>query len=260
MALMAFIFACVALAYASVGFAGGSTYTALLVLSGVAFPLLKAVSLSCNILVSLGNAVHFTRKGLYDWRNDGVMIGVSVPAAFAGGATPLSQETFIILLGLFLLFASFSVGASAYLDITKQRHLAETLTGDQPRWMALTAGCLVGFASGLVGIGGGIILAPILHMLKWASARRIAALSSLYIVANSIAGLCGLTLSQSTTGALTGVVNFWPLALSVIVGGFVGRRAAASWLPQHIIKAATALLIFIVSCRLLWTSWSQVIA
>ena len=248
--ILAVIFCVVAAAYSSVGFAGGSTYTALLLLSGVSYALVPLLSLTCNLIVSSSGAFRFARLGFYGDPRLISLIAASAPAAFLGGLTPINETVFIGLLGSLLLIAGLRLGVEAWGGD------GETPSaGRRGGAWALFIGAGVGYVSGLAGIGGGIFLAPILHGLRWDSARQIAAACTAYITVNSIAALAGklLVFTPSDDGEfpLGAFFGYWPLFTAVILGGVVGGRAAVSWFSPRLLKAGTAILILLVAVRLL---------
>ena len=241
------LFALTALLYASVGFGGGSTYTALLTLTDLDHKTLPLVSLVCNLLVTTASVWHFHRQKLYRAREMLTILALSVPASFLGGVTPIDRSTFLGLLALSLLFAGITLLISAL-----RRNETYEDRGERSRsWIAPIIGGGVGYLSGLVGIGGGIFLAPILHHLKWDTPKRIAALASAYIAANSLAALFGKYVAAGNTAALGAISAYWPLALAVILGGAAGRRLMTGLMPERTVKLATALLILFVAARLL---------
>ncbi|MES2291062.1 MAG: sulfite exporter TauE/SafE family protein [Pseudomonadota bacterium] len=238
-----------AILYASVGFAGGSTYTALLVLAGTNIAILPVVSLLCNLIVASGGAWRFHKAGLIPWRRLWPLLAVSVPAAFVGGALHVPKPVFVALLGgsllvagLVLLFQREPVDAGEH----AARH---RFTGPL---IALPLGLL----SGIVGIGGGIFLAPVLHLIGWDRAKRVAASATIFILANSIAGLAGQVTKLTNPALLAEVAHYWPLALAVLVGGQIGSRMGVQILPAAILRRVTALLILFVAGQLLWRSFA----
>ena len=225
-------FALVALLYSSVGFGGGSTYTALLVISGVPVMQVPIVSLCCNILVSSLGAAKCWKAGLYPNSRVLPILAMSVPAALLGGA--------LLAAGIQLAWTSF------------MRTSPETLsTSRLPKLAAPLIGAGIGYVSGLVGIGGGIFLAPILHLVRWAPPRTIAALSSAYIAANSVAALVGKSLSLQTGRMTIDLWDFWPLLIAVAFGSWLGHKLLLGMFPERWVKAITALLVLIVAFRLL---------
>jgi uncharacterized protein len=238
-----------ALLYASVGFGGGSTYTALLLLAGVGQKTLPIISLICNLVVSTGGSIRFARAGLVPWRRLWPLLAVSVPAALIGGMLPVSKTVFVILLGGSLIVAGVL--------LLFQREPRER--GDEARRFALLGPAIaapLGLLAGIVGIGGGIFLAPVLHLIGWDRAKRVAASASVFILANSIAGLVGqLIKSGSDIGIWTAVLAYWPLAVVVLIGGQIGSGAGVQILPPTLLRRLTALLIIFAAGYLLWKNF-----
>ena len=247
LAWLAMAFAAVALLYSSVGFGGGSSYTALLILFGTPVPV---ISLACNLTVTSAGVWRCWRSGLYANSNAAPILALSVPAAFLGGLTPISEDRLILLLGCGLLLAGLQLGW------TSIRPPAEngTARSSLPRWAAPLIGAGVGYVSGLVGIGGGIFLAPILHFVRWAPPRIIAALSSAYIAANSLAAIVGKSMALPEDVRLSEILAHWPLLAAVLVGSWLGHRLLLGRFPERTIKSLTAVLILFVAIRLLATA------
>lgn len=246
MVALAALFLLTAALYASVGFGGGSTYNALLVLSGTDYRVLPAIALVCNIIVVTGGTIRFARAGLVPWRRVLPLTLVSAPFAWAGGLTPISKTAFVGLLGATLLVAG--------LLLLFQRD-APPRDADEPRKMRPTEpliGGAIGYLSGLVGIGGGIFLAPLLHLMRWSGAREIAATASLFILVNSIAGLGGQLMKLGDAGLAAEAFDYWPLALAVLVGGQIGTHAGLKLFAPSVVRRMTALLVLYVAVRLLW--------
>jgi uncharacterized membrane protein YfcA len=232
-----------ALLYASVGFGGGSTYSALLSLAGFSFLLLPIVSLACNIVVVTGSTIRFARAGTIPWKRALILSLVAAPLAYLGGKTPIREETFLILLGLSLIAS----GLALFLPRASE---LEARPAPAARFMAFAAAPL-GYLAGLVGIGGGIFLAPLLHLTRWAPARQIAATTSLFILINSLAGLAGqlAKIGPATFGlALSGAL---PLLIAVVLGGQLGSLLALKFLPERVIRWLTAALTIWAGSRLL---------
>ncbi len=235
-----------ALLYASVGFGGGSTYNALLALADVDYRLLPAVALTCNILVVIGGTWRFHKAGLLPWKRALPLVIISAPFAWAGGLTPIKETLFLSLLAGSL----FVAGAALLLQ--KDRVHEEAVPDRKATIADLLTGAGVGYLAGLVGIGGGIFLAPYLHITRWAGAKQIAATASLFILVNSVAGLGGQLLKLGGSGALPDVAAYWPLALAVIVGGQIGSFAGTKVLSPTLVKRATGVLILYVAGQLVW--------
>lgn len=244
-------FVVTALLYSSVGFGGGSTYTALLVFSGLQISLVPIISLACNLAVTSSGTWKARRAGLYDRSAVWPILACSVPAAFLGGLTPISDISLIVLLGGSLLLAS---GQLAWTTFVTSR-AGGAARPQRPRWLAPLIGTGIGYLSGLVGIGGGIFLAPILHFIAWDSPRRIAALATAYIAANSLAGLAGKLITHVETANLDMMVSHWPLLASVLIGSWFGHRFMLGIFPERLVKGLTAALIFVVAIRLLMRAY-----
>ena len=236
-----------ALLYASVGFGGGSTYNALLALAGFDYRLLPIVSLACNVLVVSGSTLRFARAKVVPWRRALLLALIAAPLAYLGGLTPIKQATFLVLLGLSLVAA----GLALLLP-----RAAEDEAAPKPlaKWMPLAVAPL-GYLAGLVGIGGGIFLAPLLHFTRWANARAIAATTSLFILINSLSGLTG-QLAKNGTGAFSAALSdALPLLLAVVLGGQLGSLLALRWLPERVIRMLTAALTIWAGGQLLYRQW-----
>lgn len=242
MTFLAAAFLATALLYASVGYGGGSTYNALLALAGVDYRLLPSIALACNIVVVTGGTIRFARAGIVPWRGALVLTAIAAPAAFLGGLTPIGEGTFLALLG-----ASLILTALTLLIPVREREGERT---GFARWMPLAA-APIGYLAGLVGIGGGIFLAPLLHLTRWHSARAIAASASLFILVNSLFGLAGQLVKGGTDRLASAVTLGLPLLIAVAIGGQIGSHLAARLLPPSWIRWLTAALTLWVGARLL---------
>ncbi len=246
MAWLAIAFFATALLYASVGFGGGSTYNALLALSGVDYRILPAIALVCNIIVVTGGTIRFAREGLVPWRAVLPLVLVSAPFAWLGGLTPIKETTFLALLAASLAIAGFA------LLIQREVSTIPAPRGKGGRLRDMLTGAGIGYLAGLVGIGGGIFLAPYLHFTRWASARQIAATASFFILVNSIAGLAGQVLKLAGNNQLPVLTGYWPLAAAVLIGGQIGSYMGVRLLPPMLIRRLTAVLILYVAGQLVW--------
>lgn len=248
---LAAAFFATALLYATVGFAGGSTYTALLLLVGVGQKTLPVIALICNLIVSTGGSIRFARAGLVPWRRLMPLLAVSVPAALIGGMLPVSKTVFVILLGGSLLLAGV-------LLLVQPEPRAR---GDEQRRFAFVGPAIagpLGLLAGIVGIGGGIFLAPVLHLIGWDRAKRVAATASVFILANSVAGLAGQII-KSGSGAVTSgeVLAYWPLAVAVLIGGQIGSRVGVQIIAPAVLRRLTAVLIIVAAAYLLWKTFGS---
>lgn len=242
MLILSLLFAITAALYASVGFAGGSTYNALLALAGVDHRVFPIVALACNLIVATGGTIRFAQAGLVPWKRLAPLLALSVPAAWVGGMLPVSKHLFLVLLGSSLLIAGIL--------LLVQREQERPDRGFPLLGPIIAAP--IGLLSGIVGVGGGIFLAPVLHLIGWDRAKRVAASASVFILANSLAGLGGqLTKISGHPELLHATWGYWPLALSVLVGGQIGSRAGVQLLPAVWLRRLTGLLILYVAVRLL---------
>jgi uncharacterized protein len=240
---LAFGFAITAALYASVGFGGGSTYTALLTLAGTDYRILPAISLLCNIIVVTGGTIRYAKAGEVPWRRVLPIIAISAPLATLGGLTPIRQPVFLTVLGLSLLVSG--------LLLLLQRDAVR-----KPRFASpvfhLIAGGAFGYLAGLVGIGGGIFLAPLLHLTGWGQPRAIAATASVFILVNSLAGMAGQSTKLMATGEAAAIISYWPLIFAVLVGGQIGSHLGLKLFSEIVLRRATGALVLFVAAQLLW--------
>ncbi|MEP1422683.1 MAG: sulfite exporter TauE/SafE family protein [Erythrobacter sp.] len=233
-----------ALLYASVGFGGGSTYAALLAIAGTDHRVLPLIALACNIVVVAGATVRFARAGITPWNGALALTALAAPAAFVGGLISIEREAFLFLLG-----ASLVLTALTMLIPVRE----ETGEGARSQWTKAMpfAAAPIGFLAGLVGIGGGVFLAPLLHLTRWHGAREIAATASFFILINSAFGLVGQLLKNGPAMFAGAMVEALPLLLAVVVGGQIGSLMAVRVLPARWIRWLTAALVLVVGVRLL---------
>ncbi|WP_379550068.1 sulfite exporter TauE/SafE family protein [Qipengyuania sp. DGS5-3] len=244
---LAIAFLVTALLYASVGFGGGSTYSALLALSDVDYRILPLLSLACNIVVVAGGTVRFARAKITPWKGALVLTGLAAPAAFLGGLTPIDREPFLLILGASLLLT----GATLLIP-NRSGGVGEAKTSAYASKLMPFAAMPLGYLAGLVGIGGGIFLAPLLHLTRWNNARAIAATASLFILVNSLFGLAGQILKGGPDRFAAAVTFGLPLMIAVALGGWIGSLLATRILPVNWIRWATAMLTIWVGARLLF--------
>ena len=246
MLTLALSFFVIALLYATVGFGGGSSYTALLAVSNISYTLIPKVSLICNLLVVSGGCYHFFKSGHLSKKLITPFILASVPFAFLGGLYRLEESTFYALLTFSLVLCGLRI-----LIIRDKR--VEEIT--PPTFgVSLVVGALLGLLSGMVGIGGGIFLSPLLINMGWARSKDAAAVASVFILVNSLAGLGG---QFSKSLAMPAPEFYLPLFLAVVLGGQIGSRIsnhsrASYWLIQK----GTGILTLVISARLLFKSLS----
>ncbi len=244
--LLAICFWLTAGLYASIGFGGGSTYTALLILFGADYRVIPLIALCCNILVVSGNSLRYHHANLIDWGRIWPLLIISIPAAWLGGRLVISEMVFIGLLWA----ALFIAGTKLWHDSRRQNNTA-LITKPLPLPITALIGGGIGFYAGLVGIGGGIFLAPILYMVKWGHAKTIAATCSLFILFNSASGLLGQYNKLAGSDIFTSALNYWPVIPAILIGGFIGNHMGVYRAPDIWLKRATAVLIIFVAIRLM---------
>lgn len=218
-------------------------------LSGADYQILPALALACNIIVVTGGTARFARAGHVRLKALAPFIVFSAPAAWIGGRLPVSETVFVgllggalLLTGLRLLFQHDRLGAHKTI----------------PLWGAAAMGSAIGLLSGLVGIGGGIFLAPVLYFCRWGTAREIAAAASVFILVNSVTGLTGQMMKLNDISMIGEALAYWPLLPAVLIGGQIGSYFASTAFKPVWIERLTALLILIASIRLLWR-WVEMI-
>lgn len=241
---MFFITACL---YASAGFGGGSTYAALLILSGADFRIIPILALACNIIVVTGGVWRFHKAGSLYIKAVLPFLITSVPSAWFAGRISLSETLFMALLGLVLLLAGLRM-------LAQRSVLTNNDIRPMSKWVAALIGTVLGGTAGLVGIGGGIFLAPLLYTLRWAEPKKIASTCSLFILVNSLAGLTGQISKIEISETISLAQPYTPLILAVFIGGQIGSWMGATRLPNIWIKRLTSYLILLVSLRLIFAS------
>ena len=242
MIILSILFFVTALIYSSVGFGGGSTYLAILLIWGVPYTIFPVIALVCNIIVVSGNSINFIRS-----KNINInllfpyLIG-SIPFAFIGGSITIEKSLFEILLFCVLLVAGIFL-----LIESKSFNKEQIKINKIPRLISISIGSIIGFMSGLVGIGGGIFLSPLLFLMKAGYPRHITSSASLFILINSIFGIAGqLTKDQ----ILDQVITYWPLFLSVLIGGQIGSLLNIKFLSNKILALLTSFLVIFVAIRM----------
>lgn len=224
----------VALLYSSVGHGGASGYLALMSLFTIDILYMKASALTLNLFVSGIALFQFTKAGYFRWRIILPFIISSIPMAFAGAMIKTEPFVYKLMLGVFLLFAVFRI--VFFNPVNKS-------TKPLLFFPAVLIGAILGFLSGMIGIGGGIILSPVIILLRWASIRETAAVSALFILVNSVSGLAGVYLSHQKVSP---EIFLWVLV--ALAGGLTG-----AWLGSRKLQNIT--LRYILSGILLMASF-----
>jgi uncharacterized protein len=248
---LAALFFVTALVYAAVGFGGGSTYNALLVLAGTDFRAVPVIALACNVLVVTVGSWRFALSGHVDLRRIWPLFIFSIPCAWLGGRLVVAQTVFVGLLAASLL-------AAGLLMLWQPLWEKEAEPRNRSRWLEAAAGGALGFLAGLVGIGGGIFLAPLLYMLRWGPPKAIAGTCAVFILANSLAGLAGHVAKGSGGAALEALAFYWPLFPAVLLGGLIGSIGGSGRLDSKYVRILTALLILYVAARLALRFYAEI--
>jgi uncharacterized protein len=238
-AIFCLALALVAMAYAAVGQGGATGYIALMGLAGFAPDVIRPAALTLNLLVSVIGTAQLARAGLLQWRTFYPFALLGVPCSILGGATHLAPSVYRPVVGILLLLAAWQTARSA------RRARDEDADHESPFVPSLIAGAGIGFVAGITGIGGGILLAPLVLALKWASARQMVAVSAAFNLLNSAAALAGLSL----TATLTLPPSWWLLA--VVCGGSFGSWLGLRGLPTWTVRYALAALLVVAGARLL---------
>lgn len=239
-----FFFFGIAMIYASVGFGGGSSYLAILAVYALPFKEIRLIALLCNIIVVTGGTIIFIRNKQTDWKKIIPVAIISVPLAFLGAKMKISQDTFFIILGCSLLVAAVLLwiktkpgDADSIKPPGKYHYVQDGLLGGA-----------IGFLSGMVGIGGGIFLSPLLNLMKWDTSKKIAATASVFIFVNSVSGIAG---QLSGLPSNMNHTRIFLLCIAVLIGGQIGSRMGASKFNPLIIRRMTALLVFFAGVEVL---------
>ena len=242
MIILSILFFVTALIYSSVGFGGGSTYLAILLIWGVPYTIFPVIALVCNIIVVSGNSINFIRSKNINLNLLFPYLIGSIPFAFIGGSITIEKSLFEILLFCVLLVAGIFL-----LIESKSFNKEQIKINKIPRLISISIGSIIGFMSGIVGIGGGIFLSPFLFLMKAGYPRHITSSASLFILINSIFGIAGqLTKDQ----VLDQVITYWPLFLSVLIGGQIGSVLNIKFLSNKILALLTSFLVIFVAIRI----------
>ena len=242
MIILSILFFITAILYSSVGFGGGSTYLALMLIWDIPYYIFPTIALFCNIIVVSGNSINYIRAGNLNLKLLTPFLIGSVPMAFIGGTLEIEKNIFEILLffvllisGLLLLFnfKSYDDNENKYKEI---KYI-----------YSLFIGSILGILSGIVGIGGGIFLSPILFLLRAGLPKHIVTTSSIFILINSFAGIIGqLTKSY----VLNDILEYWHLLFFVLVGGQIGNYLNLKILPTRFLALITSCLVLFVAIRM----------
>ena len=242
MTLLAILFLITATLYSSVGFGGGSTYLALLLIWGIPYFVFPVIALSCNIIVVSGNSFNYIRAGNLNLRLLIPYLIGSVPLSYLGGSLTIEKQIFEILLFLVL-------GLSGILLLFNFRFYNKSAFGYRKvsYIFSIIVGGALGFISGVVGIGGGIFLSPILFLLRAAHPKHIITATSLFILINSIFGIIG---QLQKNNILIEIPNYLYLLIFVFIGGQIGNFLNLKIFSTQILALITGFLVVFVAIRM----------
>ena len=242
MGLLAILFLVTAILYSSVGFGGGSTYLALLLIWGTPYFVFPVIALSCNIIVVSGNCFNYIRAGNLNLKLLIPYLIGSIPLAYIGGSLPIEKKLFEILLFLVLAIAGILLlfNFKSYDDREKSYRKIPIL-------ISIVIGGMLGFISGAVGIGGGIFLSPILFLIRAGRPKHIVTTASLFILINSISGIIGQLTKNDVLAELS---NYWHLIVAALIGGQIGNFLNLKIFPVRILALVTASLVLFVAIRM----------
>ena len=242
MIILSILFFVTAILYASVGFGGGSTYLALLLIWNIPYHIFPIIALICNIFVVSGNSFNYIKAGNLNLKLLLPYLIGSIPLAFIGGSLQIDKNLFEIF-----LFIVLAIAGTLLLINFKSYDDNESSYKDVPILISILIGGILGFISGVVGIGGGIFLSPILFLLRTARPKHIVTTASLFILINSISGIMG---QLSKNNVLIEISNYWYLIMAVIIGGQIGNFLNLKIFPAKVLALVTSCLVLFVAIRM----------
>ena len=242
MIILTIFFFVTAILYSSIGFGGGSTYLALMLIWDVPFYIFPIIALICNIIVVTGNSINFLRTKNINLSLIAPYLIGSVPFAFFGASISIDKNLFEILLFLILLIA----GIFLLLE-SKSFNKDQVTIRYIPKILSIIIGSIIGFISGLIGIGGGIFLSPILFLLKAGYPKHITSTASIFILINSVFGVAGQLTKDIV---LNEFLSYWPLFIAVLIGGQIGSFLNIKFLSNKVLTVMTSFLVIFVAIRM----------
>lgn len=227
----------VAFLYAAVGHGGASGYLALMAIFSFAPEEMKPTALLLNLFVAAISFYHYWRKGFFNGKLFLVFAIGSIPLSFVGGLLEVDTKLYKVILGALLIFAVLKM-----LNVFGK----ENKTIRPVTWsLAIIVGACIGFFSGLIGIGGGIILSPVILLLNWGTVKQAAAVSALFIWVNSVAGMAGQIVQGIEFGS-----NSWLYVALAVVGGFFGGYLGSSKMNNKAVRYLLAFVLLLASIKL----------
>jgi len=242
MIILSILFFITAILYSSVGFGGGSTYLALLLIWDIPYYIFPVIALLCNIIVVSGNSINYIRAGNHNFKLLIPFLIGSVPFAFFGGTLKIDKEIFEII-----LFFVLSIAGTLLLINNKSYQNNNLVIKKISSFINFMIGSVLGFVSGIVGIGGGIFLSPILFLIKAEKPKVITTTASLFILINSISGILGQLTKENV---LTELPNYLSLFICVLLGGLIGNYLNLKIFTGRVLAILTSVLVIFVSIRM----------
>ena len=242
MIILSIFFLITAILYSSVGFGGGSTYLALLLIWDIPYYIFPIIALVCNIIVVSGNSYNYVRARNHNFRLLFPFLLGSIPLAFIGGSLEINKEIFEIL-----LFLVLSIAGILLLINNKSYGNANFVVKKLSFTFSILIGSILGLVSGTIGIGGGIFLSPILFLLKAEKPKIIVTTASLFILINSVSGILGQLTKENV---LSEIFLYSPLFLTVFFGGLFGNYLNLKIFSNSILALITSMLVIFVAIRI----------
>ncbi len=236
--LIVFAILVVAILYSSVGHGGASGYLAVMAFLAVAPNVTKPTVLILNVFVASIATFQFYRRGYFDWKVFAPFAVASVPMAFVGGMITLPTQIYRPLLGIVLLLAAIRLAW----NFTSEKAIIKPSI-----WLALIIGAVIGLLSGLVGVGGGIFLTPVLLLTNWTETKKAAGISAMFILVNSIAGLLG-----NFAQIFTLPVNVWLWIAAAASGGIIGSSWGSGYFESITLRRVLAVVLLTAGVKLIF--------
>jgi len=235
----------VAVLYSSVGHGGASGYLAVMALFGVSAALTRPTSLTLNLFVASIAFVQFYRAKFFDWKIFLPFAVGSIPMAFVGGSIQLPTSVYKIILGATLILAAIRLA----INLKSEREFPNAPNF----WICLLIGAFLGLISGLVGVGGGIFLTPILLLMNWTETKKAAGISALFIFVNSAAGLLGNWLQGKDSQIANLPPTVWLWVGAAIIGGIIGSTLGSKYFNSLVLRRVLAIGLMIAGLKLMFT-------
>tara|TARA_B100000131_G_scaffold319110_1_gene364326 strand:- start:802 stop:1548 length:747 start_codon:yes stop_codon:yes gene_type:complete len=242
MIILSILFFVTAIFYSSVGFGGGSTYLALLLIWDIPYYIFPVIALMCNIIVVTGNSINYVVAGNHNFKLLIPFLIGSIPFSFIGGSLTINKELFEIL-----LFLVLSISGLLLLINNKSYKEKNIIVKKLNSFISILIGSFLGLISGIVGIGGGIFLSPILFLLKADTPKNIVTTASIFILINSMSGILG-QLTKKTV--FDEILIYWPLFFAVLIGGLLGNYLNLKIFSSRILALVTSMLVIFVAMRM----------